>query len=573
MFSVSVMGKTAAKLLGLSLITTSFACSSPQAPPEPPHDSVPEAQRNAPNTQDVDATPDQPSAQAPAQAPEVEPAPLAEPAPPAANLTPLNPRSIAFDDACAPGDRITIAAVGDVLVHKMIQVQATKHEDRFRSLWSDVQDLLSKADLTYANLEGPTAPGVTVRQKDVKDPGLKFDDSVYTSYPRFNYHPSLLDDLKASGVDIVSTANNHALDRGPLGVDRTIEQLERVKLPFTGTRRSDHKKEDVSDKWYTITEANGFKIAWVACTFSTNGLPDRHAQVLFCYEQRKEVLDTIKALAQDKSIDAVIATPHWGWEYTQRLRKQDVDLAHDLIDAGALAVVASHPHVLQKWERYQAKDGRATFIIYSLGNFVSGMDELEERATMILYLGLTRRKDDGKVVVNGARYVPAYMYWGKTRRYVQDIERGEGASKALAHITDLLGSYNLYKTADPWTTTPQCSASWTPPIEAHAHNGWLGGACLADEDCAAVEGAVCDLSKPQGFCALPCQGSCPGKKGRASTFCAPDPAKPAQDEASICQLRCNKPADCRPGYTCAPQPQYGKPSRERRVCVPAPSTP
>lgn len=510
---------------------------------------------------------------------DVDPAALAKSAPPVVDpaslkhLEPLNVRAIAFPDACVPGDRVTLAAVGDVLVHKRIQVQSMEHKDRFRSLWSDVEDLLSKADLTYANLEGPTAPGVTVKQKDVKDPGFKFDDSVYTSYPRFNYHPYLVDDLKASGVDVVSTANNHALDRGPLGIDRTIIELERAKLPYTGTRRSDHEKEGVSNQWHTITEAKGFKIAWVACTFSTNGLPDRKQQVLFCYEQRDEVLKTIKALAADKSIDAVIATPHWGWEYTQRLRKQQVQLAHDLIDAGAAAVVASHPHVLQKWERYKAKDGRESFIIFSLGNFVSGMDELDERSTMLLYLGLTRRADNGKVIINGARYVPMFMYWDKDRRYVQDIERGDAAPKASAHITDLLGSYNIYKSTDPLTTTPQCAADWTPPIEAHRHNGWLGGACTSDADCGGVEGAVCDLSQPQGFCALPCQGRCPDKKGRSSTFCAV--AAPAQEiegiPASTCLLRCNKDVDCRPGYVCEERAAFeSKKKRARRVCVAAP---
>lgn len=484
---------------------------------------------------------------------------------PLMHLRPLNPKSMVFKEACTPGDRTTVAAVGDILVHKRIQVQSLKHKDHFKSLWSDVIDLVNKADVSYANLEGPTAPGVKVGGRAVKDPGMKFDDVVYTSYPRFNYHPQLVKDIKSSGFDVVSTANNHSLDRGALGVDRTIEELKKVKLPFTGTRLSTHKKKDVPNQWHTITKQNGFTLAWVACTFSTNGLPDYKKQVLFCYEDRKAFLGLITKLSKDKSIDAVIATPHWGWEYTQRLRNQQVRLARDTIEAGAHAVIASHPHVLQKWEIHKTKDNREGFILYSLGNFVSGMDELEERATIMLYLGLTRRKD-GSVVVNGVRYVPLYMYWTKARRYIQDIERGKltnkAAKKAMRHITTLLGSYNIQPATEALQTTPQCSADWTPPIEDHAHNGWLGGACTKDADCGGAEGVFCDKSQPQGFCALSCENTCPKKRGYRAAMCA-------GTEASTCRVRCNRDKDCRPGYSCQKQAQANKPKRVRRVCMPA----
>ena len=570
-------------------------CSTPpvasSAPAEQaPHDSAPPPQRNQ--------TSSQPSATDPAIDPAIDPATAqavagsiaaeagAQRAPGASNaqlaqgsphtqdgpqalehLRPLNPKAIAFEAACDPGDRLTIAAVGDLLVHKTIQVQAMTHPDRFRSLWGDVDDLLQRAELTYANLEGPTAPGVTVRQRDVPDPGLRFDDDVYTSYPRFNYHPSMLDDLKLSGVDVVSTANNHSLDRGVLGADRTIEQLERVGIKYTGTRRSTHDQPGVSSSWHTITEAKGFRVAWLACTFSTNGRPDPKRQVLFCYEDRAEVLRVIRELSADASIDAVIVTPHWGLEYTQTVRPQEQRLARDLIEAGALAVLASHPHVLQRWELHQAKDGRQGFILYSLGNFVSNMDDMEKRATMLLYLGLTRRASDKKVVLNGARYAPLFMYRDKTRRYVRDIERGEPAPKALAHVTTLLGAYNLYKTTDPWTTTPQCDASWRPPVEPHPHNGWLGGACASDEDCALAPGARCDRRAPQGMCVLPCQGVCPALRGRSPLLCASSP-----DEAlgAACSPSCSRDTDCRPGYACVARSiltSKGGASK-RKVCSP-----
>jgi poly-gamma-glutamate capsule biosynthesis protein CapA/YwtB (metallophosphatase superfamily) len=82
----------------------------------------------------------------------------------------------------------------------------------------------------------------------VTDPGRVFDRNVYSSYPRFNYHASLLDDLIRSGVDVVSTANNHALDRESTGVDATIAALDRVGLAHTG-----HTHARRHGPWHAVT--------------------------------------------------------------------------------------------------------------------------------------------------------------------------------------------------------------------------------------------------------------------------------------------------------------------------------
>ena len=312
-----------------------------------------------------------------------------------------------FTDACRPGTTVTIAAVGDVLLHGSLQRQAYSSPEGFASLWKGVGPLLSKTDLTYGNLEGPCADGHTV-SGTAPDPGRVFDERVYSSYPQFNYHPSLIGALKADGFDVVSTANNHALDRRGRGADRTIENLESAGMPFTGTRPSTNPEAP----WYAITEAKGVKVAWLACTFSTNGIPDPKNQVLSCYEDRAVLLSTIASLREQPGIDAVIVTPHWGAEYTHSPAAQEKKLAHDMLDAGATAVLGGHPHVVQPWEKYTTADGREGFVIYSLGNFVSGQNGLAKRSSLVLYLGLTKGVDaSGRVTttVNGVRHAPIQM--------------------------------------------------------------------------------------------------------------------------------------------------------------------
>jgi hypothetical protein len=93
--------------------------------------------------------------------------------------------------------------VGDVLLHGSLQKQAAKHQD-FKVLWEPFLPYFQKADMAYANLEGSVARGVNKYGEDVKDPGHTYDREVYSAYPQFNYHPSLIGDLVDSGFDVVS---------------------------------------------------------------------------------------------------------------------------------------------------------------------------------------------------------------------------------------------------------------------------------------------------------------------------------------------------------------------------------
>jgi hypothetical protein len=307
-------------------------------------------------------------------------------------------------------DSLTIAAVGDVLLHSPLQKQAYASKDGFQRLWRNVTPLLKLADLSYANLEGPAAGALSTRGKPVKDPGLKFDNVAYTGFPRFNYHPRLVAELKRGGIDVVSTANNHAMDRSSLGVDRTVDALENAGLAFTGTRTaSDARADDGGFQWHVVTHAKGWSVAWIACTFSTNGIPDRQHQVLRCFEDSDIVESEIRALRRDSKIDAVIVTPHWGEvEYVQKVEHGQRALARRFAEAGATALLGNHPHVTKPWEKIHTRDGRDVVVAYSIGNFVSAQQTLEERTSALVYLGL-QRSPGKRAWVSSVKYIPLYM--------------------------------------------------------------------------------------------------------------------------------------------------------------------
>lgn len=358
--------------------------------------------------------------------------------------TPAMSGPLQFTDACKPGTKITIAALGDVLLHSPLQKQAYTAREGHDSLWKNVQPMFARADLTYGNLEGPCADGHTTSGTRA-DPGKVFDGNVYSSYPQFNYHPSLIPALKNAGFDVVSTANNHALDRRGRGADRTIENLKSEGLPFTGTRST----AAMDSPWHTVVQAKGIKVAFIACTFSTNGIPDPMNQVLSCYEDKDTLLGAIRNLKASPDVDAVIVTPHWGVEYQHSPQQQEKNLAHAMLDAGALAVFGGHPHVVQPMEKYQTQDGREGFVIYSLGNFVSGQNGLAKRSSLILFLGLTKGTD-GKVTINGVRHAPIEMSSSPT--WTASYAKGE----SLNLTTRILGQWNRLGPDDALVTNPEC---------------------------------------------------------------------------------------------------------------------
>jgi Bacterial capsule synthesis protein PGA_cap len=370
---------------------------------------------------------------------------------------PLAASTLLFEGACSTADRLTVVAVGDLLFHRPIHMIALEEGGSYRQFWKPLDAVIAGADLAYANLEGTVADGVASGGDPAKDPGRRFDGRVYGARPGvlyYNYHPTLIDDLAATGFDVVSTANNHAMDRFSLGADRTVDNLDQRKFPFTGTR----KVGETTRPWSTLTNAKGFAVAWLACTFDTNGNPDREGQVLLCHEQKETVLAEVRRLAADPAIDAVVVTPHWGEEGDRDPIKRDRELAAALITAGASAVIGTHPHVVQGWAKMQGNGGHEGLVVYSTGNFISNQKSPAQRTGLAVVMELTKGAGPGgKAKVTAAGWLPTWVEFnGDTARRVSANEGTGTASAGLKRARALLPEGNEL-TLDAWRTLPrQC---------------------------------------------------------------------------------------------------------------------
>lgn len=332
----------------------------------------------------------------------------------------------------ASGSEVILSFAGDLIIHQDLYkkvMQDPKHD--FSKIWEKTFPLFAAADFSYVNLEGPTAMGITNKLKNKGDVGFIYDNEVYSGTDLlFNYHPTLIDALKKSGVDIISNVNNHSLDRSWKGIDLTIDALNKKEMPFIGVRKSGSE-----DAFYTITKVKDFSIAWVGCTEMLNGFIDRKKQLLLCYEQREEILKTIEQVIAYKKPDLVIFTPHWGIEYKDRASKMQIDLAHAALEAGASAVIGSHPHVLQPMERYTTADKRQTIIFYSLGNFVAYQRDLDRKSSAIVYLKYRKEKNSKAILTD--------YYYEPTTRHLTSIFPARHLNDVVKHVEKYLGPLRL----------------------------------------------------------------------------------------------------------------------------------
>lgn len=293
-----------------------------------------------------------------------------------------------------------LAFVGDLLMHQPVQEKGYRLRD-FSPLWRSWFKYFERADVLYANLELPSARGLDKNGVQRPDPGPVFDKEVHTTFPTFNIHPLFLESLKKSHFDILSFANNHTLDRGPLGIDLTIRELDQVGLPAIGVR-------EANGEWrsYQVFEVGSMKLAYLACTMVLNS-PDRQNRVLHCRRDWDYVSKLVAWLSVHT--DGVIVTPHWGEENMQQASAEQKKLAQALVDSGAFLVVGAHPHVLQPLERLVSRrTGKSALVAYSLGNFLGFNPRPEQKASMILW-AYVQKGADGKAQVTGFQYLSAFI--------------------------------------------------------------------------------------------------------------------------------------------------------------------
>ena len=290
--------------------------------------------------------------------------------------------------------KVSMSVIGDIMCHNSQYNDAYKNgEYDFSYVFDDIKEHIETADLAIGNLETTFAG---------KDRG-------YASYPTFNTPEILAQDLKELGIDVVSTANNHSLDTGYKGIESTIDYLDEAGILHTGTYKSVEDQENI-----VIKEVNGLKFAFLAYTYGTNGIPVPSGREYCINLIDKEIIKTHLDLAKNLKPDVICVNMHWGIEYQNSPNAEQEELANFLFENGVDIILGSHPHVLQKMESKEIllsngelKNG---FVIYSLGNFMSGQTKANTRNSIILKLDIIKDGSTGNLRFENIDYIPIYTY-------------------------------------------------------------------------------------------------------------------------------------------------------------------
>ena len=331
----------------------------------------------------------------------------------------------------AEKDTVVVAGLGDVLLMSSLTAECRQFGG-FRHLWENVEYLWQEyADHVVVNFEGTTGRVSKNGEMFYGPRGLdQLNRDVYTNGIKaggFNYHPNLAQDLAASGIDVISTANNHAFDRGLYGLDETIQVIRRTGVTQIGTILEDQRRNTSMDKWYRVSTTKGIRIAWIGCTelLCATCRPKLSApeervrqQVLFC----TKVPELIQYVVQEQKADAIVVAAHWGSQFKDVASKKVVELAKSILEAGATAIVGNHPHVMQGSRHYVTRDGRRTYVFYSLGSLTSGLGsnpvQIKRRTSAVVFLELGRHQSSGLYEVVDVKYTPICEIWVSERKRI-----------------------------------------------------------------------------------------------------------------------------------------------------------
>ena len=305
---------------------------------------------------------------------------------PEPTATPFSPRTV------------TIRAVGDVMMHEA-QLEAAARPGEgydFSAQYADIAPSLMAADYTIANLE--TTVGL-------------YSDQPYSGFPMFNAPPELLTALGEAGVDFVTMANNHILDRFYDGMLLTMDNVEAAGLAYGGVNRS--KEEQLKPN---IVEVGGVKLGMLCYTDYTNGLEKRSdpqaRESGVNYIEDADFAAEVQKL-REAGADAVIAYMHWGREYRREANDEQRAVTDRLLAAGVDVILGSHPHVVQPagMREVTLADGtqHEALVAYSLGNFNSAMTDEYTDSGIILEFTLVEQEEGG-FKVEDAGFVPTYCW-------------------------------------------------------------------------------------------------------------------------------------------------------------------
>ncbi|MBS5114570.1 MAG: CapA family protein [Erysipelotrichaceae bacterium] len=273
-------------------------------------------------------------------------------------------------------NKVSLMAVGDNLIHEQMLKEADQKAGKmndlnydFTAYYQHILTFLAKNDINYINQE-------TI---------LGGEDLKIAGYPSFNTPSIMAYTLNDVGFNVINSATNHCLDRGFEGIQHSRSLWRQFKDTINvGVNDSEEDEQSIR-----VIEKNGIRFTWLSYTYGTNGinLPNEYCVNLFDKERITKEVERAKKIS-----DVVIVSAHWGDEYHFTTNSMQQDYANFLASLGVDVIIGGHPHVIEPIEWIKSNEHQ-TLVIYSLGNFVHGMLELETQLGGMVTMDFLKKED------------------------------------------------------------------------------------------------------------------------------------------------------------------------------------
>lgn len=251
------------------------------------------------------------------------------------------------------GQEVSLLFVGDLMQHGP-QIRRAQQPDgsyRYDGCFEEVKPHIEAADLAIGNLE------------------VTLGGAPYTGYPCFCAPDDWLRAIKATGFDILTTSNNHCLDTGRRGLERTLLMTDSLQVMTLGTYRNAGEREA---RYPLVVERDGIRFAFLTYTYGMNGFEVQAPNIVNTIDTLTMKADILKARTMHP--DVVIAIMHWGTEYRLEPDSYQKHYAQWLLDNGVDHIIGGHPHVIEPTVFVPYKDKPDNhLVVWSQGNFISNM--------------------------------------------------------------------------------------------------------------------------------------------------------------------------------------------------------
>ncbi len=307
-------------------------------------------------------------------------------------LEKLKHGQISIDAGVLPEIHLNLCAFGDIMAHDGTYEAAHVGDTYdFDYMFADIAPYTAGADYLIGNLETVFAG----------------KERTYSTYPAFNTPEQMGESLaRVLGVDLLSTANNHCMDRGVSGLVTTLDYLDAFGIAHTGTYRSEEESRELF-----YADIKGAKVAFLSYTYGLNGAKPNSYSVNII---SKDALQADAEAAREAGANYIVALLHWGNEFQRSASESQRSLAGWLFENTEIdLIIGNHAHVVQPIEEFRVtREGREKvgYVFYALGNFTSEqLFEYSNTGIMVNVHVVIDREDFRQNRVEAITYTPIFV--------------------------------------------------------------------------------------------------------------------------------------------------------------------